>query len=78
MHLGDEPLAAPRLGTVPFRRWRGTAGGVVAKNRIKPTFSTPDVGGCVDLIDKAWKIGGDVFESFVIHQIDGLDLEGSS
>ena len=30
----------------------------------------------VDLIDKAWKIGGDVFESFVIYQIDGLDLEG--
>src|ERR1700722_16316402 len=32
--------------------------------------------GVVDLIDKAWKIGGDVFESFVIHQIDGLDLKG--
>jgi len=30
--------------------------------------------GVVDLIEKAWKIGGDVFESFVIHQIDGLDL----
>jgi hypothetical protein len=29
----------------------------------------------VDLIDKAWKIGGDVFEGFVIHQIDGLDLK---
>jgi hypothetical protein len=32
--------------------------------------------GCCRLIDKAWKIGGDAFESFVIHQIDGLDLEG--
>ena len=32
--------------------------------------------GVVDLIDKAWKIGGDVFEGFVIHQIDGLDLKG--
>jgi hypothetical protein len=32
--------------------------------------------GVVDLIDKAWKIGGDVFESLVIHQIDGLDLNG--
>jgi hypothetical protein len=32
--------------------------------------------GVVDLIEKAWKIGGDVFESFVIHQIDGLDLKG--
>ena len=32
--------------------------------------------GVVDLIDKAWKIGGHVFESFVIHQIDGLDLKG--
>src|SRR6478609_6817774 len=32
--------------------------------------------GVVDLIDKAWKIGGDVFESFVIHQMDGLDLKG--
>src|SRR5580700_3066938 len=32
--------------------------------------------GVVDLIDKAWKIGRDVFESFVIHQIDGLDLKG--
>src|SRR6185436_5424080 len=32
--------------------------------------------GVVDLIDKAWKIGGDVFVSFVIHQIDGLDLKG--
>jgi hypothetical protein len=32
--------------------------------------------GVVDLIDKAWKIGGDVFESFVVHQIDGLDLKG--
>ena len=32
--------------------------------------------GVVDLIDKARKIGGDVFESFVINQIDGLDLKG--
>ena len=32
--------------------------------------------GVVDLINKAWKICGDVFESFVIHQIDGLDLKG--
>ena len=34
------------------------------------------VAGVVDLIDKAWKNGGDVFESFVIHQIDGRDLKG--
>jgi len=27
--------------------------------------------GVVDIIDKAWKIVGDVFESFGIHQIDG-------
>src|ERR1700733_6454668 len=32
--------------------------------------------GVIDLIDKAWKIGGDVFESLIIHQIDGLDLKG--
>src|SRR6266480_12994 len=29
----------------------------------------------VDLIDKAWKVGGDIFERLVIHQIDGLDLK---
>ena len=28
----------------------------------------------VDLIDKAWKVGGAIFERLVIHQIDGLDL----
>jgi len=29
----------------------------------------------VDLIDKAWKVGGDIFERLVIHRIDGLDLK---
>jgi hypothetical protein len=32
--------------------------------------------GVVNLIDNAWNIGGDDFECFVIHQIDGLDLKG--
>ena len=41
----------------------------VAKRGVEPA-------GVVDLIDKAWKVGGDVFEGFVIHQIDGLDLKG--
>src|SRR5580693_9507698 len=31
--------------------------------------------GVVDLIDKAWKVSGNVVEGFVIHQIDGLDLK---
>ena len=42
----DEPYPGLWPGAAPFRRRRGTAGGVVAENRIKPTFSTPDVGGC--------------------------------
>ena len=29
----------------------------------------------VDLIDEAGKVGGDIFEGLIIHQIDGLDLE---
>jgi hypothetical protein len=28
--------------------------------------------GVVNLIDEAWKVSGDVFEGFVVHQIDGL------
>jgi hypothetical protein len=29
----------------------------------------------VDLIDKAWKVGGDIFERLVIHQIGGFDFK---
>ena len=31
--------------------------------------------GVVDLIDEAWKVGCDVFESFVGHEIHGFNLK---
>lgn len=30
--------------------------------------------GVVDLIDEAWKVGGDVLEGLIGHRKDGLDL----
>jgi hypothetical protein len=32
--------------------------------------------GVVDLIDEVRKASGHVFEGFVIHQVDSLDLKG--
>ena len=69
-------------------RTEGAAGGYFSSaGGVQPGEPLPKTGlsqyfqylmseGVVDLIDKAWKFGGDVFESFVIHQIDGLGLEG--
>lgn len=31
--------------------------------------------GVVDLINEAGKIGDDIFECFVVHQVDGFDLQ---
>src|SRR6266481_604888 len=72
-----------RRGVRP-QRWTVSGGGfdrlpgvmILELCRAQVAERGVESSGVVDLIDKAWKVSGDVFESFVIHQIDGLDLEG--